>query len=351
MLGGRAHSFERTEMPQEELLASFVLQYYSQAPMIPAEVLLPIELDDAETLAEVLSEQRGTKVSLICPQRGAKRTLIELANKNAEHNFEEKQLTERSDRDLLEQVKKALQLPVVPERIECFDISTFQGDKTVASMVVFEGGQPAKAKYRHFIMKTVEGQDDFASMREALLRRYTKAIEENDLPGLVLIDGGKGQLNVAVAVFKDLGHEDQPLASIAKSRLEDGKHSPERFFVPGRANPIILPQNGAVVQHMARIRDEAHRFAITHNRKRRSKATLRTSLTGIEGVGPTRARVLLKHFGSVAKTREAGVEELAEVPGISQTLAEVIHAALNAEVPAVAGKSGQDLQDLQDVQD
>lgn len=351
MLGGRAHSFERTEMPQEELLASFVLQYYSQAPMIPAEVLLPIELDDAETLAEVLSEQRGTKVALLSPQRGAKRTLIELANKNAEHNFEEKQLTERSDRDLLEQVKKALQLPVVPERIECFDISTFQGDKTVASMVVFEGGQPAKSKYRHFIMKTVEGQDDFASMREALLRRYTKAIEENDLPGLVLIDGGKGQLNVAVAVFKDLGHEDQPLASIAKSRLEDGKHSPERFFVPGRANPILLPQNGAVVQYMARIRDEAHRFAITHNRKRRSKATLRTSLTGIEGVGPTRARVLLKHFGSVAKVREAGVEELAEAPGISHALAEVIHAALNVEVPAVAGKSGQDLQDLQDAQD
>lgn len=330
MLGGRAVSFERTEMPREELLASFVLQYYSQAPMIPAEVLLPIEIEDIEVLAEVLGEQRGANVVLACPQRGAKRALIELANKNAQHNFEEKRLSEHSDRDLLEQVKKALKLPTLPERIECFDISTFQGDKTVASMVVFENGQPAKARYRHFIMKTVEGQDDFASMREALMRRYTKAIEENDLPGLVLIDGGKGQLNVAVAVFKDLGHEDQPLASIAKSRAEEGGgHSPERFFVPGRSNPIILPQNGSVVQYLARIRDEAHRFAITHNRKRRSKATLRTSLTGIDGVGPTRARALLKHFGSVAKVRAASVEELVEAPGISAALAEVIHAALN----------------------
>ena len=198
-------------------------------------------------------------------------------------------------------------------------------------MVVFEGGQAAKARYRHFTMKTVEGQDDFASMREALLRRFTRAIEENDLPSLVLIDGGKGQLNVASAVFKDLGLDDLPHASIAKSRtLEGGGASPERFFVPGRMNPILLPQNGSVVQYLARIRDEAHRFAITHNRKRRSKATLRTSLTDIPGVGPTRARALLKHFGSVTRVREATLAELAEAPGVSATLADTIHAALHA---------------------
>lgn len=331
MLGARSFSFERTEMPAEELLSSMVLQYYADAPVVPAEVLLPLAVEAAEALAEILTERRGAKVGLAVPQRGAKLALVELANKNAQRSFEDKRLSEKSDRDLLEEVKKALLLPALPERIECFDISTFQGDKTVASMVVFESGQAAKARYRHFTMKTVEGQDDFASMREALLRRYTRAIEENDLPSLVLIDGGKGQLNVASAVFKDLGLDDLPHASIAKSRtLEGGGASPERFFVPGRMNPILLPQNGPVVQYLARIRDEAHRFAITHNRKRRSKATLRTSLTEIPGVGPTRARALLKHFGSVTRVREATLAELVEAPGVSAALAETIHAALHA---------------------
>ena len=329
MLGARSFSFARTEMPADELLSSIVLQYYADAPVVPGEVLLPLEVEDLDALADILSDRRGGRVSVAVPQRGAKVALIALANKNAQRSFEDKRLAEQSDRDLLEEVKKALHLPATPERIECFDISTFQGDKTVASMVVFEQGQAAKARYRHFTMKAVQGQDDFASMREALMRRYTRAIEENDLPSLVLIDGGKGQLNVATAVFKDLGLDDLPHASIAKSRAqEDGGHSPERFFIPGRMNPILLPQNGAVVQYLARIRDEAHRFAITHNRKRRSKATLRTTLTDIPGVGPTRARALLKHFGSVTKVREATLEELQETPGISPALAKVIHSAL-----------------------
>ncbi|MBI2426143.1 MAG: excinuclease ABC subunit UvrC [Candidatus Hydrogenedentes bacterium] len=325
MLGGRAFSFERSEMPLDELLSSFLLQYYSEGASIPREVLLPIDLEDAPVLSEVLSEQRETRVDLHCPQRGDKRALVEMACQNAERNFREKRLVEKSQQDTLLELQKALKLPRKPERIECFDISTIQGRNTVASMVTFTGGAPDKARYRRFSIKAVEGQDDFASMREVLLRRYKRAIEENDLPDFVLIDGGKGQLGVATAVFKDLGIEDLPHAGIAKARAqEDGGHSPERFFVPGRMNPIILPQQHAVIRLVSHIRDEAHRFAITYHRKKRNQSTLRSSLLGIPGVGPAKAKALLNKLGSVARIREATAAEIAALPGFSEELAESI---------------------------
>lgn len=325
MLGGRSYSFKQREMPLDDLLSSFLLQYYSEAPVIPGEVVVPSEVEEADTLAEILSEQRGARVRIVCPVRGEKRALVRLAERNAKNSFEEKQLAEKAQVDLVEETQRRLSLPKPPQRIECFDISTFQGKDTVASMVVFEGGAANKKRYRRFRIKTVEGQDDFASMREALMRRYKRAIEENDLPDFVLIDGGKGQLNVAVAVFRDLGIEDMPSAGIAKSRTqESGDASPERFFVPGRANPIILPQNSPVVHFLARIRDEAHRFAITYHRKRRSASTLSTQLTDVPGVGPTLAKRLLNRFGSLAKIRGASVAELVAVPGVSQAKAEAV---------------------------
>lgn len=325
LLGGRAYSFERSEMPLDELLASFLLQYYAEAPVVPAEVLIPLPIEDAETLAEVLTEQRGARVTVICPQRGEKRALIELARRNARANFEEKRLAEKAAHDALEQVQRAFHLPRPPCRIECFDISTSQGDKTVGSMITFDNGRPNKQRYRRFAIRTVEGQDDFAAMREVLLRRYQKAVEEDELPDLVLIDGGKGQLGVAYAVLKDLGIEDVPLVSIAKARaVEGGEHSPERFFVPGRMNPIIPPQSGPVVRLLARVRDEAHRFAITYHRGRRKKAALATALTAIPGVGPKRARTLLTRLGSVARIRAAEIETIAALPGFSQMLAQTV---------------------------
>jgi excinuclease ABC subunit C len=255
-----------------------------------------------------------------------------MANRNAEQSFQEKRLSEAADQDTLKEMMAALKLPKLPERIECFDISTIQGTNTVASMVVFTHGQPDKARYRRFSMKTVDGQDDFASMREVLMRRYTRAIEENDLPDFVLIDGGKGQLGMATAVFKDLGIEDMPHAGIAKSRTQDeGDRSPERFFVPGRMNPIILPQSGPVVQLAARIRNEAHRFAITYHRKKRGKAALSNRLVEIPGIGPKRAKVLLSKLGSMSKVREATVEEIAALPGFSDALAADIHARLRQD--------------------
>lgn len=325
MLGGRSFSFKKREMPLIELMSSFLLQFYSEAPIIPAEILAPSEIDEAEVLAEILTEQRGTKVKLHTPVRGEKKAMVELANRNAKRSFDEKQLAEQAQADVLEQVQATLKLSVLPNRIECFDISTFQGDKTVASMVVFEGAVANKQRYRRYSMKTVEGQDDFASMREVLMRRYKRAIEENDLPDLILVDGGKGQLGVATAVLKDLGIEDLHVVAIAKSRSqESGLASPERLFVPGRSNPIVPPQNSSVVLLLARIRDEAHRFAITYQRKKRKKGTLRTGLTDIQGVGPMLAKKLLKRFGSIARIRDVSTEELSDVPGISASLADAI---------------------------
>ena len=340
LLGGRNFSYERTEMPLDELFSSFLLQYYSEAPSMPAEVLVPLELEDAETLADILAEQRGGRLVLHCPQRGDKRALLEIALRNAKQSFADKRLAERADRDALEQVKKALHLPRMPERIECFDISTTQGARTVASMAVFEGGRPARQRYRRFAIRTVAGQDDFASMREVLLRRYKRAIAENDLPDLVLIDGGRGQLGVAMAVLKDLGIEDVPLASIAKARAGDAGPSPERFFVPGRVNPIIPPQTGPVVRLLAAIRDEAHRIAVTYHRKRRTAAALATELAAIPGVGPKRAKTLLIRFGSVARIRTASADELAAMPGITGKLAEKVFEFFHAPA-SIAEEDGE----------
>jgi len=326
-------------MPIEEILGSFLLQFYSEAPVIPAEVLVPDEIEEADTLEEILREQRGSKVAIRHPQRGEKRALVELAARNAKKSFQEKQLAEKAQVDLLEVAKEKLKLKAMPNRIECFDISTHQGDKSVGSMVVFEGGVANKARYRRFRIKEVEGQDDFGSMREVLMRRYKRAIEENDLPDLVLVDGGKGQLNVALAVLRDLGIEDLEAVSIAKSRVEEGGgHSPERFFLPGRSNPVILAQNSPVVLLMARIRDEAHRFAITYHRKRRLKGSIRTTLTDIPGVGPALAKKLLNRFGSLARIRGLSANEIAEVPGINNRLAQAI-ASHFAGTPA-AGVAG-----------
>jgi excinuclease ABC subunit C len=337
MLGGRNYSFEHREMPQDELLSSFLLQYYAEAPSMPMEVLVPMELEDAEVLGDLLAEQRGGKVAILYPQRGDKKALVELACRNAHSSFTEKQLAEKAKLDALEQVRHALHLPRTPLRIECFDVSTLQGGNTVASMAVFEGGLPAKARYRRYAMRDVEGQDDFASLREALMRRYTRAIAENDLPDLLLIDGGRGQLGVAIAVLKDLGIEDLPHASIAKARAlgeeagANDAHSPERFFVPNRVNPIVLPQAGPVVLMLARLRDEAHRFAIEYHRKRRSNATLRTALTDIPGIGPARARTLLNKLGSIAKIKDTTLEEVAALPGFTLALARTVLEHLRPE--------------------
>lgn len=331
MEGGRSFSFKQTEMPMAELFGSFLLQYYTGAPVIPMEILTPLRLEEADTLAEILSEQRGAKVTVHWPQRGEKRALIDLAARNARRSFDEKRLAERANEDLLEQVRIRLKLTKRPYRIECFDISTTQGANAVGAMVVFEGGVPNKSRYRRFAIRHVAGQDDFAMMREVFLRRYKRAIEEGDLPDLVLVDGGKGQLGVATTVFKDLGVEDLAAVGIAKARNLAGRaRSPERFFVPGRKNPIIIAQDSEVVLYLVRIRDEAHRLAITYHRKRRGKALIRTPLIEIPGVGPKRAKTLLKELGSLDAVRSATVDAIAALPGFNKKLARVVKDHVNA---------------------
>lgn len=328
MTGGADFAFDRIEAPVSEILGSFLLQYYEAAPSIPSEILLPLELEEMEILAELLSEKRGATTRLRAPVRGALAGLVRLAEDNARRAFNERKGHEKACRDALEAVKAALHLPAAPARIECFDISTIQGDATVAAMVVFENGMPAKNRYRRYSIKRTQGQDDFAAMREVIQRRYSRALREQDLPGLVLIDGGKGHLGAAKIVLDSLGLADLPCAAIAKSRREEGESAFERFFIPGRSNPIIPAQNGPVVRLLAGIRDETHRFAITYHRKKRTKARLTTSLLQIPGVGEKRARLLLATFGSVSRIREATPEQLAAVPSISATLARKIVEAL-----------------------
>jgi excinuclease ABC subunit C len=332
MVGGRSFSFNHRETPMAEVLSSLMLQFYSGNPSIPQEVLVPEPLEDADVLSEILSEERGRKVQLHHPQRGEKKALVELAGRNAQSSFEEKRMTDKANEDLVGHIQEKLQLRKPPRRIECFDISTIQGDKPVGAMSVFQDGEPDKNRYRRFSIREVEGQDDFAMMREMLMRRLKRAIAEDDVPDLLLIDGGKGQLNVAVAVLEDLGLDDQDVVSIAKSRDEGERgRSPERFFLPGRKNPVILPQNSPIVLLMARIRDEAHRFAVTYHRNRRKKGALRTPLVDIPGVGPKRARTLLNELGSLARVKAASVEDIAALPGFSKGLAKTVKQHLESD--------------------
>ena len=331
MVGGKTFGFDHVEAPVDELIGSFLLQYYDSVPAIPQEILLPLDLEDGPALAEVLGEKRGSTVHVRVPRRGALAGLVQLAASNAQRAFTERKGHERALEETLEAVRKTLHLGAVPHRIECFDVSTIQGDSTVAAMVVFEQGQSAKQRYRRYSIKRFDGQDDFAAMREALERRYARALREQDLPDLVLIDGGKGHLNVAKTVLNGLDLGALACASIAKSRGGTGETSFERFFIPGRSNPIVPPQNGPVVKLLASIRDEAHRFAITYHRKKRSAARLSTELLAIPGIGKSRARLLLTTFGSVARVRQATVEQLAAIPSISATLALKIKHALGPE--------------------
>jgi excinuclease ABC subunit C len=330
--------FKDHELPDEELLSSFLNQYYHSGALIPHEVLLPMTLPDADALQEVLGDIRGSKVKLRHPRRGAGVKLMEAAAQNAAQSFRKSQDRQEQSQDLLAKLQKRLRLQNFPARMECYDISNFQGDKVVGSMVVFEEAEPAKAEYRQFKIKTVDGQDDFASMYEVLERRFKRSLEDDwPFPDLIIIDGGKGQLGQAVALLADLGIHDVDVISLAKSRVASNmtgdsiERSLERVFLPGRKNPVILRQNSAELYLLQRIRDEAHRTAVGFHRKQRRKATLKSGLDEIPGVGPKRRRALLEHFGAVQAVRDADVEALLAVPGLGQAAARKVFAFFNSE--------------------
>lgn len=332
--GGQAFPFGSQEFPDEELLPSFVNLYYDQGSFVPEEVLLPLEPESLEGLESLLTERRGERVRVMVPKRGEKHDLVLMAAKNAEQAFTERKRTKEETDAVLSRLQQKLNLRNFPRRMECFDISHFQGASIVASQVAVTDGETDKSRYRKYKIKTLEKQDDFASMYEVLSRRLKRGLEENDLPDLLVIDGGKGQLASVHAAMKDLGVEKVDVVGLAKSRDQEvfdrdaeSARSAERVFVLGRKDPIVLPQNSAEIFMLTRMRDEAHRFAITYQQKDLRKSRVRSALEDIPGVGEVRRKTLLRHFGSLKRVQEATIEELAEVVGPS--VAERVHAALH----------------------
>ena len=331
IIGGRNFT-TAWEFDDAEGLSSLLLEYYHQEVVIPEEILLPISLEDAPVFAELLSEKKRKKVTVHLPRRGVKRELMLLATKNAESAAADRQKTERAATESLEELQEKLHLPNLPQVIECYDISLFQGDQAVGSRVLFRAGKSEPKSYRHYRIREVSGTDDFAMMREVLTRRFKREGEER--PDLIVVDGGIGQLNILTAVLRELGIEGIAAAGLAKSRVERGAtsveitRSDERVFLPGRKNPVALRQNSAPLLLLARIRDEAHRFAVTYHRTLRGKKNLSSPLDDIPGIGKERKKELLRRFGSLKKVREATVEELQEVKGITAELAGVIREVL-----------------------
>ncbi len=309
VVGREGFLLDRVAEP-ERFLSSAIQQFYADSRYVPRELLVPEEVPDLELLQEWLTRRRGGAVRLRVPRRGEKVRLLDLVVRNARLAYELEWKHPRSQaQEILRALREELDLEVEPRRIECFDISNIQGSDIVASMVVFEEGLPRKADYRKFRLRGVGSDpDDFASMREVVGRRYRRLLEEGkDLPDLVVVDGGKGQLSAATGALEELGLGSQPVASLAKKE--------EAIYLPGRAEPVRLPRSSPVLQLMQRVRDEAHRFALGYHRQTRKRRTLHSALEDIPGVGPARRRKLLARFGSVRGVRGASLEELALVVG------------------------------------
>ncbi len=327
------YTFADRGLSREEIISSFVRQFYGGGRSIPAEILLQTLPEDRVLIEEWLSERRGRKVRLHAPARGEKLKLIDMALSNAEESLQKKEQASLTMSKELEEMQRRLHLKTLPLWIEAFDISNISGELAVGAMVSFRGGEADKSGYRRFRIKGVKGQDDYAMMEEVMRRRYSHVGEEEDgaaFPDLILLDGGKGQLGVAVAVITELGLAGKvSLAALAKERPEgfSGKESgkkTERVFLPGARDAIMLRPGSRADLLLCRIRDEVHRTAITYQRKLRNKFLLSSPLDEIAGIGERRKKTLLKKFGSLEKLINAPLSEIAETPGITQSIAEAI---------------------------
>jgi excinuclease ABC subunit C len=331
LLGGKGFTFPSSGLPDEEVLSSFLHQYYREGKFIPDQVLIPKTIPEQDLVEQWLTELKGGKVQILIPVRGDKKHLLQMACENAEKFFLSEAEMEKDREKLLETLKERLHLRNIPRRIEAFDISNLQGGHAVGSMVTFVDGKPFKERYRHFKIKTIEGADDYGMMYEVLLRRYQKGIEENDLPDLVLVDGGRGQLNVAQEVLKELKIKEIDLISLAKERTIEVPHrslprkSEEKIFHPQYKEPLTLGRHSPLLFFLDRIRDEAHRFAITYHKKVRTKETIKSELGEIPGIGTVRQKELLKYFGSIEKIRGATLEEIVRTPKMNSKLARILH--------------------------
>ncbi|MDD2851561.1 MAG: excinuclease ABC subunit UvrC [Desulfuromonadaceae bacterium] len=334
--GSRLFSLE-WQLDDATAISAFLQQYYPTAPCIAEEILLPLNIEDTDTLADLFSELKGSRVSLATPQRGTKRELVALAGKNALAACQEREQKNTTATAVLEELAERLQLSRLPQRIECYDISTIQGRFSVGSRAVMTFGQVDRKSYRHYRIRTVSGQDDFAMLREVFLRRFRREISENEgLPDLVVVDGGVGQLRAVQEIIAELGLAGSfDLVSLAKSRVahdaaaQTVDKSAERVFLPGRKNPVVLRQNSKPLLMLAALRDEAHRFAISYHRKLRSSEGIASGIDAIPGIGAKRRAALLKHFGSLRRLAEANHAEIAAVKGVNRTVADAIFKELH----------------------
>ena len=334
LVGHESFGWADRELPDEEILGALLSQFYRGEREIPDAILLPLAVDDAAAREEILRERRGRPVRIAVPVRGDRRRQVELACSNARQAFVERRDESQRMARTSGELRERLHLRAEPTRIECVDISTFQGGETVGSVVRFEDGKPETAGYRRYRVRTVEGTDDFASMREILTRRLSRGLRDGDLPDLLVIDGGRGQLGIATAVLADLGIGDLDVVGLAKLRVERDARAEEisrveeRVFLRGRSNPVVLPRNSNALFLLQQVRDEAHRFAVGYHQKLRDRRRLASPLDLVPGIGATRRRALLRHFGSLARLRAATEEEIAAAPGIGPALAGEIRRAL-----------------------
>ena len=328
LLSGQVKILKKVQLEDQEVLSSFLKQFYLEQSFIPREILLPFPVEDQNLIQEYLQEKAKHKVEILIPERGEKRAQVELANQNAQKALEASEEEKKIRRDALEELKKIFRLAKTPEWIECYDISNLGEKLAVGSMVKFLSGEPDPSGYRRYRIKGVSTQNDYEMMKEVLSRRFQRALRENQpLPDLIILDGGKGQLNIARKVLSELGIEQVAVVSLAKEReikSEQGaEKKPERVYLPGIKDPIRIKSSPALLL-LTRIRDEAHRFALSYHRRLRRKFATRSVLLEIPGIGEKKQKALLRHFGSLKKIQESSIEELSRVPGISRRDAQEI---------------------------
>lgn len=313
LIGSSDHLFTRCAEDDDELLSTFILQNYLDKEIMPSKIMVPLDLRDESDLKEIL------QCDIHCPKKGEKKQLLEMAQKNAEAKFRREEASKDLKERVLIEMEEKLHLTNYPERIECFDNSHLAGSEPVSAMVCFDRGEKQKSGYRKYKIKPELASDDYGALREVLQRRYSKAKEEDNLPDLLLIDGGKGHLNIATEILSELDVSTVDVIAITK---EESKHTrgmtAERIFITSQNEPLVFSVNSPILFFLQKIRDEAHRFAITFQRDRRSKRTMKSALHEIQGIGPIKRKRLLTHFGSFKKILEATEEELLKIKGITK---------------------------------
>lgn len=330
LVGAEPHHFSRVFQEDEGLLESFLMQHYLSQTELPKEILLPFDLRSREALQEVFSSER-MGISILCPKKGRKKQLLQMAQENALACFHQGKDAKALNEKVLLQMQERFSLTNLPRRIECYDTSHLSGSEKVASMVSFEEGEKKSSAYRRYRIKQVDLGDDYAMMREVLLRRFKKGKEQKDLPDLIIVDGGKGQLGIALKVLQELNVVGVDVIALVK---EEGRHdkgaTQEQVYLPQLRDAISLKRHSQLLFFLQRVRDEAHRFAITFQRQRQRKKSMASVLDGVKGIGPAKKKKLLTHFGSVKKIKEAAKEQILQVKGLSKADVEALFEALHS---------------------